>query len=277
MSGYIKVHRKIWNHPKSTDHQFMSVWLWMLCRASYEEREEYFDGRTIILKPGQFTAGRKQVSRETGVSEQRIRTIWKWLINNQQINQQTTKQCSLFTVLNWDRYQMGNQGANQQSTNDQPTTNQQSTTLKEVKKERRKEKDILLEKEFDEHWGNIRKSASHKSRANRGPALRKWIELRGRFSVEEILHWWFKVQVAEKCDQVPGFDVGKNWEDTDAIKGAYAEASPAAAHNAPSEEEYLKQRMAEYRRIYKTEDLGEREPVLIEASRNEWRTKYGVK
>ena len=133
MSGYIKLHRQMMSHPKYKDSHHVHLWVHILMKAAFSPVDVDWKGKTVRLEPGQFTAGRKQLSDETGISEQRIKTALRRFISDSQINQQTSNKCSMFTVLNWEKYQ----SSNQPSTSNQPAINQPSTTKEEV--EERKE------------------------------------------------------------------------------------------------------------------------------------------
>ena len=147
MSGYIKLYRQMMSHPKYKDSHHMHLWVHILMKAAFSPVDVDWKGKTVRLEPGQFTAGRKQLSDETGISEQRIKTVLRRLIADSQINQQTSNKCSMFTVLNWEKYQM----SNQPSTSHQPAINQPSTTKEEVKERKNTYSD-----DFEAYWPEIR-------------------------------------------------------------------------------------------------------------------------
>ena len=73
MSGYIKLHRKLLDHPRYQDPEYMHVWVHMLMKACFADHEVLWQGKIVRLKPGQFTAGRKQIANETGVNESKVK------------------------------------------------------------------------------------------------------------------------------------------------------------------------------------------------------------
>ena len=137
MSGFIKLHRKLWEHPKAKDPAFLSVWVWMLCQASFAEHDVDWCGKTTRLKPGQFTAGRKQIALETGVHESTVNRIIQRLKIEQQIEQQPSNVCSLFSIVNWQKYQCGEQPSEQPANNERTTSEQPANTI--IRRGRRKE------------------------------------------------------------------------------------------------------------------------------------------
>ena len=145
-SGWIKIHRKVWDHPRSNDPEFMAVWFFMLCEARFETKKTIFKGHTFKLKPGQFTAGRRQISATTGVNESKVKRIIKWLKSDQQIDQQTSNKFSVFTVLNWEEYQSSDPLEGQQATSKRPASDQQATTPEECKEGKNAKNENLPDK-----------------------------------------------------------------------------------------------------------------------------------
>jgi len=92
----------------------------------------------IPVKKGQLVTGRKRLSEETGLSEQKIRGCLNKLKSTGDITIKPTNRFSLVTICNYCTYQPDaitiNQPIDQQATNRQPTDNQQVTTNKNVKK-----------------------------------------------------------------------------------------------------------------------------------------------
>ena len=123
-SGWITLHRKITKSVWYGKPDYIAAWIHILLKANHKPAQVMMNNQIISLKRGQFISGRKVLSKEIGISEQKIRTILKVFKSCHQINQQPYSKFSVFTVLNYDEYQT----INQQITNKQPTTNQQPTT-----------------------------------------------------------------------------------------------------------------------------------------------------
>ena len=139
MSGWIKLHRKLLDSPYFKDGDWLKVWVWMLLTASHGGKDVLFDGKRTTLKPGQFTAGRHQIAAFTGVNEAKVKRILATLKSDQQIGQQTSNVCSLFTITNWDSYQKNGQPNGQPVDSQWTADGQPVDTNQEVKKVRRKE------------------------------------------------------------------------------------------------------------------------------------------
>ncbi len=119
MSGWIKIHRKMLKNPvvfKDADH--LAVWMYLLLTATHAEKREYFKGEVITLKPGQLLTGRKSIASKTNVTESKVQRVLRALEGEQQIEQQTSNQNRLITILQWGKYQEGEQQSEQQLNSD---------------------------------------------------------------------------------------------------------------------------------------------------------------
>ena len=76
MSGWIKLHRKFCEKAfYSKDSEKVHLWVHLLISANHAGKEELLGGKPFFCVSGQFTTGRKQLSRETGISESKIERI----------------------------------------------------------------------------------------------------------------------------------------------------------------------------------------------------------
>ncbi|MEG2843664.1 MAG: hypothetical protein RR900_09250, partial [Ruthenibacterium sp.] len=98
----------------------------LLLTANYEPQK----WRGKIIGRGQRVVGRKNLAAETSISEQSVRTSLKHLIATNEIAMQSTKEYSVLTINNYDKYQ----SLAQQPTASQPAANQQLTTMEESNK-----------------------------------------------------------------------------------------------------------------------------------------------
>ncbi len=143
MDGWLKLWRQTIENPYIfRDCEYFSIWIYLLIQAKFEETPSRFNGKEIILKPGQFTIGRKQISAALKISESKIQRVLKVFENEHQIEQQTCNTNRLITIINWEHYQGNGQQNEPQMNSKRTTSEQQMNTPKEIKKERTKEKDI---------------------------------------------------------------------------------------------------------------------------------------
>jgi hypothetical protein len=130
-NGWIKLHRSLLDWEWYNDTNVTRLFLHLLLKANHKEKN--WRGNTI--KSGQLITGRKALSKETGLSEQQIRSSLDKLKSTNEITIQSTSRSSIITVVAWDSYQQ----INQELTSNQPTDNQQITTNKNVNNVRKEE------------------------------------------------------------------------------------------------------------------------------------------
>ena len=140
MEGWVKVYRSMKEKGWYQRSKHVHLWIHLLLQANHKEREVRLGGKDIIIKPGQFITGRKQLSKETGISETTIeRVLTDFEKNGQQIGQQKTTKNRLITIINWGLYQ-GDGQRNGQQTDNKRTTNGHKQERKNDKNERKKVK-----------------------------------------------------------------------------------------------------------------------------------------
>ncbi|MCI6265829.1 MAG: DnaD domain protein [Erysipelotrichaceae bacterium] len=123
-SGFIVIHRKILDWEWYGDTNTVRLFIHCLLKANWENKQ----WQGIEIKRGSFVTGRKILAKETGLSEQQVRTSLNKLISTNEITKRTTNKYTVLTINNYCKYQ----DYNQQITNNQPTNNQQITTTKQL-------------------------------------------------------------------------------------------------------------------------------------------------
>ncbi len=146
--GWIKLHRSFAKWEWYKESEMVHLFIHLIISACHKE----IKWRGIVLEKGQMIVGRKQLSFETGISENSIRTCIKRLKSTSQITSKSTNRFTILTICNYEYYESifdeSNQlnsdpthqqltsnppATNQPSTSDQPATNQQLTTNKKNK------------------------------------------------------------------------------------------------------------------------------------------------
>jgi len=125
--GYIKLWRKSLDSNVWRNEKLWRFWTWCLLKATHKKIKTMIGYQEIELNPGQLIFGRKSCSKETGLSEQNIRTALRTL-SATKLTIKPTNKFSIITIINWDSYQQDKNQTNQQITINQPATNQQLTT-----------------------------------------------------------------------------------------------------------------------------------------------------
>ena len=201
--GYIKLYRKVMCNPvimKDSDH--LAVWVYLLLKAEWKEREILFRGERITLKPGQGVFRYKEIAEELGINISKVRRITELFKCEQKMNIETSNQKSVFSILRWGDYQ-----ANEQRMNNERTTNEQ----------RMNNLPIYIRNEEGEEYKNTTRARACESeavplRSIIPPTLdmvRGYCQSRGNtIDPEEFLDWY------EARDWMTGKTRMKDWQAT---------------------------------------------------------------
>lgn len=135
--GWIKTHRKLLDNPTvCKDAEHLAVWMYILLKATHDGMDGYFKGQKIRLQPGQLITGRKVISEKFRISESKVQRILNRFESEQQIEQQTSNQNRLISIVNWQDYQSGEQRIERPLNNERTTSEQPVNTNKNDKKEK---------------------------------------------------------------------------------------------------------------------------------------------
>lgn len=141
MSGWIKLHRGIFDHWISTDPECLCVWLRMLTDANFEDKKHLFNGALIEIKRGQIIFGLEAWSAKTGVSISKLRRLLDMLEKDKMIDRQKTNKYSLISILNYSLYQ----DDDRQTASKTQADDKQTATPKELKNIRSKEVNNIVD------------------------------------------------------------------------------------------------------------------------------------
>jgi len=163
--GFVMVYRKLLDWEWYDDKNTLVVFIHLLLTVNYTPKQ--WHGRTI--ERGQRVVSRDVLAMETRLSVQNVRTAIKHLISTNEITVKSTKEFSLITLNNFDKYQPSTQQDNQAPTKLQPTANHNEIKL--IKKEsNNREKDIPngiskeTPKNFFGEYKNVRLTPDEHSR-----------------------------------------------------------------------------------------------------------------
>ena len=149
MEGWIKLHRSILNKGWIKKPEYVQLWVVLLLMASHDDREYFWNGKTVTLKSGQLITGRKALSEKTGISQTTIERILLTFENEHQIGQQKTSTSRLISILNWGKHQKVGQHNGQRADNERTTSGQRADTNKELDKGNN---DNNVKNDFDLFW-----------------------------------------------------------------------------------------------------------------------------
>ena len=126
--GWISLHRKIQDHWIWDNPLYLKMWLYILFRANYENKNILFNDRLIPVKRGEFITSLKNMANDCKCGMQQIRTFLKISQSDSMLITKSTNKATHISIINYDVYQDSQQTNNKQITNKQQTNNKQITT-----------------------------------------------------------------------------------------------------------------------------------------------------
>lgn len=129
-AGYIKLFRTLQDSAFSDRPEYFSAWVHILMLASHKPRKAMLGNKPVMLEAGQFISGRNALADRVGVSPQTMRTILSHFESEGMIVRDSSRQGTVFTVMNYGLYQ----GEKAEKINQRPPTqiNQRSTKLETI-------------------------------------------------------------------------------------------------------------------------------------------------
>lgn len=140
--NFVKIDRKMISWGWYTDISTKCLFLHCILRANWKPGE----WKGIRYERGQFISSLAQLSQQTGLTVQQVRTALKHLESTGEITKQTTSKFTVITVKNYDLYQSDNRVPNKQSTNSQQGANKQATNNQQQYKKEKNNKEGKKEK-----------------------------------------------------------------------------------------------------------------------------------
>ena len=147
--GYVKIYRKMIDTSFYKKPNMTHFALHCLFRANHKPTKIIFNKQEMTLQQGEFISGRKTLAKETGLSEQEVRTCVDTLSNIGFLTIKSTNRFTIFHVEKYDFYQYGNGKSTSKSTNKQPTSNQQATTDNNDKNVKNEKKKTIIAKQLN--------------------------------------------------------------------------------------------------------------------------------
>ena len=115
-TGWIKIHRKILDKGFFKDSEYFHVWMYLLLNANHKDKEFIFNGQVVFVKRGQLITGRKVLAAAVFMSESKVQRLLQAFEKMKIIEQQNRSKYRLISILNYDKYQSGEQELNSKRT-----------------------------------------------------------------------------------------------------------------------------------------------------------------
>lgn len=105
--GWIKVWRRLLNHPCLTQHDERGLWLTLLLRAAHEPTEVRFRGKVVKLARGQLAISLREEADRGGTSHKRLRNIIDLMRREKMLTLDTAKgtHFCVLTICNYEHFQ----------------------------------------------------------------------------------------------------------------------------------------------------------------------------
>lgn len=132
-TGYIKIWRRLEDSGLLQMPNTLALFVFLLMRSMHKDCKVGTAIGVIELKRGQYISGRSKLASDLNQSEREIRTSLARLQELQIIDQQTTSRYSIYTIVNYEKYQGSDQQTTSTSTSRRPADDQQTTTKEECK------------------------------------------------------------------------------------------------------------------------------------------------
>lgn len=133
---WVKLYRKSLQSSVWHNATIWMVWSWCLMKANYETTRFPFNGKDIEIKKGQFITGIDKALKEVPTSRQSYRTAITYLKSTGRITVKSTNKFSIYTIVNWEKYQSDKEKLTGKLTNEQQATNMPLTTYKNIKNDK---------------------------------------------------------------------------------------------------------------------------------------------
>ena len=150
--GYIQLHRKLkeweWYHNSKMVHLFIHL----LLSANHQDN----NWQGIEIKRGELLTGRKELAKQTGISQRSCRTCLTRLKTTNEVTIKSTNKYSIIFLCNYEKYQSEKKKTTSKTTsklaNERPANDQQTTTNNNDNNDNNDNKEIHCETSSQEEF-----------------------------------------------------------------------------------------------------------------------------
>lgn len=137
MTGYVAIHRQLFDHPVFKRERFSEreAWAWLIAEAAWQERRKRSGRAVVELRRGQLSHSRRFMARAWQWTDSRVyRFLEKLRLESMvKIEPVANHETSIITICNYDKFQTERTSGEPAT---EPPPNQWRTKLEEGKKER---------------------------------------------------------------------------------------------------------------------------------------------
>lgn len=151
-SGYIRLHRAIWDHPVFRKEAFteQQAFEWLISFAAWKPRQQRLGDHLIKLERGQVVGALRFLAENWRWSKSKVERFLERLKTEQMIETHTETGITIITVCNYDEYQGGEDDAGTAAGSGAGNVRDTAGTAPGQRRDNRKELNTLKEREEGE-------------------------------------------------------------------------------------------------------------------------------
>jgi len=104
-AGFIVIHRKLMDNPIMFKQNYLVIWVYLLLRANYKDSYIIINNKKTLIKRGSFLGSLQKLSKLFNISISTVKHIIDYLCVDGMLNTERTNKHTVFTILNYDKYQ----------------------------------------------------------------------------------------------------------------------------------------------------------------------------
>lgn len=105
--GFVAIDRGVWDHPLFADEKFSEreAWLWLLSSAAWADKRIRVGKTVIDLKRGQLAFATRFLAQKWKWAHSKVVRFLNKLKNDTMVTTEPTRDATLITICNYDKYQ----------------------------------------------------------------------------------------------------------------------------------------------------------------------------
>jgi len=143
--GYVKLFRKVLDNPHASNPLWLAIWNFLLLRATHKPVTMRISGEDRVLNPGELVCSCRKIASFFEINKDTVHRILVTMEKDSMIRRKIHPRKTIFTVLNWDSYQV--QQTAEGTAEGTAVGTQMGTLTRREKKEETKDDDMEGEEE----------------------------------------------------------------------------------------------------------------------------------
>ena len=104
-SGFILIHRSLWEHPVFRNFTEAAVFAWLISKAAWKPTKIRYKDRVLNLERGQLSISLRDLARQTGWKIKRGQGFLKKLEKGDMVSIEKGTGVTVITICNYNKYQ----------------------------------------------------------------------------------------------------------------------------------------------------------------------------